>query len=137
VGAQPLVDALGVENVIALGDQTQRFGVLELAQTHRAFQRFFSDFVDLNLGVFEDWECLDHSWVKPTRGPPGACGSERANGGGRGIGAVAYVDGEKSHEEKRGDKYDYDYGYGGAELVEVCVGEVIGLGLGLRDGDGD
>jgi len=30
VGGEPLVDALRVEHVIALGDQTQRFGVLEL-----------------------------------------------------------------------------------------------------------
>jgi len=30
VRGEPLVDALGVEHVIALGDQTQRFGVLEL-----------------------------------------------------------------------------------------------------------
>jgi len=57
--------------------------------------------VDLNLGVFEDGEGLDDGGVKATRESSGACGRERPNAVGRRIGAVANVDGENGHDEKR------------------------------------
>lgn len=67
VGGQPGVDAIGVENVAALGEQTQRFVVFELVQAHGALERAIADLEPLDGGVDEGWEGSDGVRVEATR----------------------------------------------------------------------
>lgn len=98
VGSQPGVDAVRVEHVVALGDQAQRFFVLELVQAHRALQRAFSDLQPLHQGVGQGREGLDHLRVQPARGRP-ASGEDACRHAVAALGprAVADVDGEEAH----------------------------------------
>ncbi|MED6182005.1 hypothetical protein PIB30_024634 [Stylosanthes scabra] len=130
VGGEPLVDALRMEDVVTLWNQTQRFGVLELAEAHRTFQNLFPDLVDLDFRILQNRKSLDHRRIKSPRrpsGPSSACSDWKGGAGGR-IGAVTDVNGEESHEEECCDENDDDYCQGRAQLrvvVVICVRSVI------------
>ena len=135
VGTQPGVDAVRVENVVALGYQTQRFVVLEFVQAHRALQRAFPDLQPFHCGVGQGREGIDDLLIEPTRGRrvsgEDACRDAVAALDPR---AVADVDGEESHEEERGNQNDDDYRHRGAELgVGVVALGRAGLGRGPRN----
>lgn len=135
VRSQPLVDALGVEHVVALGDQTQHFVVLELIQADGALERVLPDFEPLDCGVLEGGEGVDDGGVKSAGGAAAGAagvGSAGADTGGLGVGAVADIDGEEAHEEEGGDEDDDDDGHGGAEALVA-----VGVGAGLSSDGGD
>lgn len=93
-----------MENVIALGQQTQRLVLLKLVQTDGALQRPLSDLVVLHLRVRESGEGFYDGAVEPTRrrgsASPHREGPADAPGGAGGVRAVADVDGEEAHEEE-------------------------------------
>lgn len=110
---KPGVDTLGVEDVIAFRDQTQRFVVLELVQADGALQSAFANLQRLDLRVDEGRESVDDLAVEAARGTsPGAVasGAGGAGDGVAGVGAVADVDGEEAHEEESGNQHDDYYG---------------------------
>lgn len=120
VRGEPLVDALRVKHVVTLWDQTQRFGFLELVEANGAFESPFSNLVNLHHRILESGEgfnnCRIEATCRPTRTSSGA---ELAAGLRGRIGAVADVDGEEAHEEKRGyEDHDYD-SQGGAESFVI------------------
>lgn len=137
MGSQPLVDALWVEDVIALGYQTQGFGIFELGQADGALEGAFADLVILDERVLKGGKGLDDCRVETARSTPGTTDgsteSQGANAAGGRIGAVADVDGEKAHEEKSGDQDDDDDCHGRGEVVEL-IGLVIGGGLRSNEG---
>lgn len=110
---KPGVDTLGVEDVVAFRDQTQRFVILELVQADGALERAFADLQRLDVGVDEGRESVDDLAVEATGGAaPGAVasGAGGADDGVAGVGAVANVDGEEAHEEESRNQHDDYYG---------------------------
>lgn len=110
---KPGVDALGVEDVVAFRDQTQRFVILELVQADGALERAFADLQRLDLRVHEGRESVDDLAVEAAGGAaPGAVasGAGGADDGVAGVGAVANVDGEEAHEEESRNQHDDYYG---------------------------
>lgn len=137
---KPGVDTLGVENVVAFRDQTQRFVVLELVQTDSALERALADLQRLDLGVDEGRERVDDVAVESAQGAaPGAVasGASGADDGVAGVGAVADVDGEEAHEEESRNQHDNYYGERRAEFhvgVGVDCARGFGAALGERGG---
>lgn len=130
VRPEPHVDALGVEHVVALGDEPQGVLVLEFVQAHGALERALPELLALDRGVFEGREGVDHLGVEAAQGrppPQGAGGAERADAArGPGGGAVAEVDGEEAHQEEGRDE---DHDYDGHGRSEVGVGVLRRRGL--------
>jgi hypothetical protein len=105
VQREPLVDTLRVKHVVAFRYQTQRFVVFEFIQTNGALQRAFADLQLFHIGIRKDRESHNHFKIESTRRrrTTRARVCQWANRIAARIGAVAYVNGEKPHEEKRGD----------------------------------
>jgi len=128
VRGQPGVDALGVENVAALGEQTQRFVVFELVQAHGALERAHADLEPLDGGVHEGWEGLHGGSVEATR----HAGASVASADGDGeveaaadlpVGAGPHVHREDSDDKEDADEDDHDDGH---TFVDIAgAGELV------------
>lgn len=94
--------------MVALGDQTQRFVVLELVQAHGTFQGTTANLVVLDGGVNESREGLDDIRVKSTR-HAAACEVNAASE--TVAGTLAGVDGGEAEDEEDGDEEGHDDGH--------------------------
>jgi hypothetical protein len=112
---QPGVDAIGVENVAALGEQTQRFVVFELVQAHGALERALTDLEPLDGGVHEGWECPNGGRVEATRHAGASAASADSDGEvdaatDAPVGAGPHVHRENGDDEEDADEDDHDVG---------------------------
>lgn len=124
VRGQPGVDALGVENVAAFGEQTQRFVVFELVQAHGALERVLADLEPLDGGVHEGWEVPDCGRVEATRHAGASVASAGADGEVEAaadlpVGAGPHVHREDADDEEGADEDDHDDGHTSVERAEA------------------
>lgn len=123
---EPGVDALGVEHVATVWDQTQRFVALELVEAHGAFQRGPTDLDSLHGGVDEGRERVDDVAVEATMSPvvasaaDGDCEVEPPSQST--LSALASVDGEEAKDEEHDDK---DHQYDGHRFVEFQPRDLV------------
>lgn len=134
VGGQPLVDTVRMEDVVALGHEAERLGVLELVEADGAFQGTFSNLVNLDCGVVESREGADDGGIEAARLASGSSGEVGEGGAGR-LAAVADVEGENAGEEESGDKNDDDDGHGGSVGVVVRASGASVIDLGAGEGE--
>jgi len=105
VSLEPRINAVGVEDVVAVREEAEGIIVVELGETHGALERVLADLELLDRRVVEDGERLYDGIIEstgtacPEDGPAWVSGS----GGAFSVGAVADVEGDEGHEEEGGD----------------------------------
>lgn len=124
VGSEPGINAVRVEHVVAFGEESEGIFVWEIGQAHSTFERFFTLFEVLDVGVEEGGKGIKEFPVDPLRAGAG----DRGGGGLRGdddpwLGTAAEVDGEDAHHKKSKDDGSNGDGNGGLPAV---VGDVCG-----------
>lgn len=133
---QPHVDAVLVENVLALGQLPEGFILFEIRQADDALD---VGALLLGGGVGYKREVLEDSGVNTLR----LLGVRAAGGGGVGggvgvefiiAGAPPNVDREKAHEKEGAEQNHQDDGHGRAELAISIEGIGVGLALIRRRG---
>lgn len=112
---QPEVDATGVEDVTALGNETQSFVVLKLVQADGTFQGAPPNFQTLDGGVDESREGADDFGVEAA-GVALAAPARRSKGVGSSMESslrtLTRADGEEAQCEEDDEENDQNNGHG-------------------------
>lgn len=114
---KPSIDAIGMEDMAALGEKTKGFILLEFAQANGALERPLPDLEILHLGVGEGWKSLQNLRIQPPlRDPTARAAAEGTAGvGSVSAAALANVNGEEAKEKEGGDEDDDDDRHGRVE----------------------
>lgn len=135
VGREPGVDAVGVEDVVALGEQAKHIAPIELGEADGALQSPLADLVVFDVGIHQHGERLDHRRIEPPQRPRPvgtSAGGVPVDREVAPLGALPDVDGEEAHHEEHADEHDDDDGHGGVEPGAVhAVARRIGAWLRL------